>query len=93
MGTPTLEMKRLEARIPAKIKDLLEQAALLEGRSQTDIIIEALRTQAYKIIREHEAIHLSREDQIRFAESLLNPPEPTAKQKRTAKWFKEEFGK
>lgn len=92
MSMASTEMKRLEARIPASLKELLERAAQLEGRSQTDIIIEALRNQASKIIQDHELIKLSRADQIRFTESLLHPPEPTAKQKRTAKWFKKEFG-
>ena len=93
MSTPATEMKRLEARIPATLKDLLERAALLEGRSQTDIIIDALGIKTRKIIRDHELITLSKADQIRFAEALINPPEPTAKQKRTAKWFKKELGK
>jgi uncharacterized protein (DUF1778 family) len=93
VSTPSTEMRRLEARIPASLKELLERAAQLEGRSQTDIIIDALGARTRSIIRDHEVITLSRADQIRFTKSLLDPPEPTTGQKRRAKWFKGELDK
>ena len=86
------DMKRLEARIPARTKELLEQAARLEGRSLTDIVIEAIGAKARQIIQEHEAIDLGRDDQIRLAEALLHPPEATPGQKRAARWYLEERG-
>jgi|GEM_PF-2076289 len=92
MSVASPEMKRLEARIPARIKEQLEQAASLAGRSQTDIIIEAIGGKAQQIIREHEAIVLGRKDQIKLAKALLNPPKATANQKRRAKWYLEESG-
>jgi len=80
-------MKRLEARVPSHAKDLLERAALLEGRSLTDFIIEATVRRAREVIRDHEAINLNRADQIRLAEALLNPPAPNKKLNKAARNF------
>ncbi len=106
MGTPNTEMRkstsrkparnkdeRLEARLPVDLKELLKKAARLEGLSLSDFVINAASASARQIIRDHEIIELSRVDQIKLAEALINPPKPTAKQKRTAKWYLEELGK
>lgn len=87
MSVTATEMKRLEARVPARTKELMERAALLEGRNLTDFIIEVAVRRAREVIREHEAIDLSRADQIRLAEALLKPPEPNKKLKKTARAF------
>ncbi len=87
MSTPATQLKRLEARIPAHIKDAIERAAFLQGRTLTDFIIEVAGSRAREVIREHEVIDLSRADQIAFAEALLNPPEPNAKLKKAADWY------
>ena len=87
MDATTTEMKRLEARVPGHTKELLERAALLEGRSLTDFIIEAGVRRAREVIRESETISLNRADQIRLAEALLNPPEPNAKLKKAARAY------
>ena len=84
MAKPAKERKRLEARIPAQVKELLERAASLEGRSLTDFIVESAGKRAREVIREHEVIEPSRADQIRLAETLLDPPKPNAKLKRAA---------
>ena len=93
MSTPATQLKRLEARIPAHVKDAIERAAFLQGRTLTDFIIEVAGSKAREIIREHEIIHLSRADQIAFAEALLNPPEPNAKLKEAADWYRRETGR
>lgn len=87
MNVTATEMKRLEARVPSHTKELLERAARLEGRSLTDFVIETTIRRAREVIREHDAIQLTRADQIRLAEALLNPPAPNAKLKKAAKAF------
>ncbi|MGE0315901.1 MAG: DUF1778 domain-containing protein [Lautropia sp.] len=69
--------ERLEARINSMQKDLLTQAAALEGRTVTDFVVSHACDAALQTIREHEAIALTRRDQEAFAQALLAPAEPT----------------
>ena len=65
--------ERIEARTSPANRALIEQAAILEGRSISDYIISMASEAAKKTIAEHNLIQLSQADQIAFAESLLNP--------------------
>lgn len=65
---------RLDARIPAQLKDSLVMAAALTGRSQTDFIIAAVSEATKKVIAEHSLIQLCLEDQKTLAQSLLGEP-------------------
>ncbi len=73
---------RLEARISTDLHVLLRSAAELQGRTVTDFVADALRVAANKALDEATTTRLSREDQIRFVELLLNPPAPNAALKR-----------
>jgi uncharacterized protein (DUF1778 family) len=68
---------RLEARLPAEIHAMLKRAAEIEGRSLTDFVVSAAQEAARRTLSETHVIRLSMEDQIRFAEALLNPGPPT----------------
>lgn len=63
---------RLEARVSPAIHALLQQAALLQGRSLSEFVVDSARQAAEATIAEHEIIRLSLQDQERFAESLLD---------------------
>jgi uncharacterized protein (DUF1778 family) len=73
---------RLEARISTDLHALLRSAAELQGRTVTDFVADALRVAANKALDEATTTRLSREDQIRFVDLLLNPPAPNAALKR-----------
>lgn len=62
---------RLDARIPAHIKESLVTAAALTGRSQTDFLISAVSEAAQKVIAEHSLIKLCLDDQKALAKALL----------------------
>ncbi|WP_018913617.1 DUF1778 domain-containing protein [Thiomonas sp. FB-6] len=49
---------------------------MLTGRSLSELVIESTQEAAAKIVREHELIRLSREEQAAFAHALLTPAEP-----------------
>jgi uncharacterized protein (DUF1778 family) len=59
--------ERLEARVPAPIKDLIARAASLEGVTLTDFVIASLQRNAAEFIREHEVLSLSVKDSASFA--------------------------
>lgn len=69
---------RLEARITPDLQALLRRAAELQGRTVSDFVVGAARDAAVRAIEEVEVLRLSVEDQQRFAEALLAPPEPAA---------------
>ena len=68
---------RLEARISHEQKMLFQQAAMLSARTLSEFVVASAQEAATRIIDTHENIRLSREDQIRFVSTLLNPPEPS----------------
>lgn len=68
---------RLEARLPVEIHTMLKRAAELQGRTLTDFVVAAASEAARKTIEDMEIIRLSAEDQVRVAEAILNPPDPT----------------
>jgi uncharacterized protein (DUF1778 family) len=73
---------RLEARLPADIHAMLKRAAQIQGPSLTDFVVTAAQEAARHTIEDAEIIRLSAEGQRRFAEALLNPPEPNEALKR-----------
>ncbi len=81
----TEQIARLEARLPASVYALLKRAAELKGRSITDFVVSAAQDAALRVIDEDGIIRLSAEDQLRFADALLNPPPPNAALKRAVR--------
>lgn len=71
--------ERLEARVPAPIKDLIGRAASLEGVTLTDFVIATLQRSAAEVVREHEVLNLSVKDSTAFAKVMLSPPKPNRK--------------
>lgn len=70
------KMERVEARLPADIKAIIQHAADLTGRSLSDFIVNSAREAAEETIREHEVIMLSARDGRIFFQAVLEPAEP-----------------
>jgi uncharacterized protein (DUF1778 family) len=83
---------RLEARLPAHVHAMLKRAAEIEGRTLTDFVVAASSEAARQTIETTEIIRLSLDDQRLFAESILNPPEPTDALRRAFEKHRELFG-
>jgi len=79
------ETARLEARIPVQIYDQMQRAAELRGMTLTGYLIATAGEDARRVVEDSEIIRLAREDQIRFAEALINPPKPNERLARAAK--------
>lgn len=87
----TEQIARLEARLPASVYALLKRAAELKGRSITDFVVSAAQDAALRVIEDDGIIRLSGEDQARFAQALLNPPEPNAALKRAVRQHRKDI--
>ena len=68
---------RLQARITHEQKALFQQAARLSTRTLSEFVVASAQEAAQRIIKEHENVRLTREEQIRFVNALLQPPAPS----------------
>ena len=66
---------RIEARISPDALAVVKRAAEMQGRSVSDFVVAAAQEAAHRMIDETHLIRLSAEDQKRFVDLLLNPPE------------------
>ena len=83
---------RLEARVSAAQKSLLQHAAALSGRTLSEFVVASAQEAANKVIKDHTAIELSRSEQIAFVTALLNPPKPSARLRRAAAAYRRQMG-
>jgi uncharacterized protein (DUF1778 family) len=83
---------RLEARLTAEQKELIQQAALLEGTTLTEFVVRSASEEARRIVEKHTLIQLSRKDSRAFVEALLNPPEPNERMIAAAQEYKRSMG-
>lgn len=85
MTTETHEKTvRLEARVSAETKALLQKAADLQGCTLTDFVISTVQAEALRVIEQHQILKLSLEDSQAFIDALLNPPSPNEALKRAS---------
>lgn len=75
---------RLEARITAAQKELIERAAGYQGRTVSDFVVHTVQEAAKAVIRDHEVLRLSTAQSRAFVETLLNPPKPNKALKQAA---------
>ncbi|HWA80373.1 MAG TPA: DUF1778 domain-containing protein [Acetobacteraceae bacterium] len=78
---------RLETRISREQKALFQRAAELQGRTLTDFVIVSVHEAAVRVIAETQTIRLSARDSRAFAEALINPREPNARRKASARRY------
>ena len=83
------DVARLEARLTPAVKERIEQACRIQGRTVTDFVVTAADAQARQVIQEHQIIYLSVSQSTAFAEAMLNPPKPTAKAITAARRYKQ----
>jgi uncharacterized protein (DUF1778 family) len=82
MPTGSNRTSRLEARIAPDALQIVKRAAEMQGRSVSDFVVAAAQEAARRTIEESYLIRLSVDDQNRFADLILNSPEPTDALKR-----------
>jgi uncharacterized protein (DUF1778 family) len=79
---------RLEARTTPDVRDQIERAAALQGRSVSDFVVASALEAAQRAITTTEIVHLSRRASIAFANALIDPPEPTAALREAAAQYR-----
>ncbi|WP_044563248.1 DUF1778 domain-containing protein [Azospirillum sp. B4] len=84
--------ERLEARITAEQKDLIERAAALQGRSVTDFVLASVQDAARRAIDEHQRLELSVRDSQAFVAALCNPQPVNDRLRDTIRRYRDATG-
>jgi uncharacterized protein (DUF1778 family) len=84
--------QRLEARVTAEQKTLIEHAAALQGRTVTDFVLTSVQDAARRAIAEHQQLELSVRDSQAFVGALLNPKSVNDRLRDTVRRYREATG-
>jgi uncharacterized protein (DUF1778 family) len=92
MGTQQTVLRqrdqRLEARVTLDLKEMIERAACVQGKTVTDFMASALQEAAKQAIAEHSHWQLTQQQQKVFVEGLMDPPAPNPKLRQAYKLFR-----
>jgi uncharacterized protein (DUF1778 family) len=84
--------QRLETRVTAEQKTLIERAAALQGRTVTDFLLTSVQDAARRAIEEYQQLELSVRDSEAFVEALLNPKPVNDRLRDTIRRYRETTG-
>lgn len=68
---------RLEIRVSAEIKTLLDEAAASIGLSTSAFVLATVTPRAQEIVQQHAVMTLNAEESQAFVNQLLTPPKPS----------------
>jgi len=85
-------VERLEARVTAEQKSLIERAAALQGRTVTDFVLTSVQDAARRAIEEHSQLALSVRDSEAFVDALLNPKPVNGRLRDTVRRYRKRAG-
>jgi uncharacterized protein (DUF1778 family) len=77
MQTAPLKAARMELKTTHDAKELLNQAATLDGMDLTSFVLGSAIERARKVLSDHAIIALSKSGQATLAGLLAKPPKPT----------------
>lgn len=79
METTTLHLRqaRMEFKTTADMKDMLSQAAALDGLDLTSFVLGPAIEKARKVLSEHASIALTKQGQAALIHLLTHPQKPT----------------
>jgi uncharacterized protein (DUF1778 family) len=84
--------ERLEARVTAAQKRLIERAAALRGTSVTEFVVVSAQEAATSAIKDFEVLRLREEAREVFINTILNPPAPNEAARIAAERYKKDRG-
>jgi len=87
-----LRGERLETRVTADQKSLIERAAALQGRTVTDFVLTSVQEAARRAIEEHQRLDLSVRDSQAFVEALINPQPVNDRLRDTVRGYRQVTG-
>jgi uncharacterized protein (DUF1778 family) len=76
-ATMNLRQARMEFKTTADMKDLLGQAAALDGIDLTSFVLGSAIEKARRVLSEHASIGLAKQGQVALVQLLQTPQQPT----------------
>lgn len=72
-------ISRIDVRLPLSVREMIDKAAAMQGRTRTDFLIEAALEKAEEVISNQLLVKLALQDQKLLAQALLEEKveEPT----------------
>ncbi len=83
----TSRSERLDARLTAEQKAILERAAAAVGNTLSGFVVQAALASAQEVLLRQELLVLSARDSRALAEALASPPGPTEALLRAARAY------
>ena len=71
MTQNTAQPSRMDLRIPQEVRNIIDHAASMEGRTRTDFVIAAALERAEQVIERRKLIRLTMQDQELLVASLM----------------------
>ncbi|MCL2589532.1 MAG: DUF1778 domain-containing protein [Betaproteobacteria bacterium] len=71
MAQHAVQPSRMDLRVPQEVRDIIDRAASMEGRTRTDFVIAAALERAEQVIERRKVIRLTMQDQDLLVRSLL----------------------
>ena len=84
--------ERLETRVTADQKRLIEHAAALQGRTVTDFVLTSVQDAARRAIEEYQHLELSVRDSQAFVQALVEPRPVNERLHDTVRRYRERTG-
>ena len=84
--------ERLETRVTADQKNLIERAAALQGRSVTDFVLTSVQDAARRAIEEHQRLDLTLRDSHAFVDAMINPQPVNDRLRETVRRYRKISG-
>jgi uncharacterized protein (DUF1778 family) len=89
-GGKTRRDTTVNLRMPKRVRDLIDAAANVLGKTRTEFVVESAREHAVDVLLDQRFFHLTARQFAAFTAVLDNPPEPNEKLKqlmnRKAPW-------
>ncbi|MBZ5555053.1 MAG: DUF1778 domain-containing protein [Acidobacteriia bacterium] len=85
--------ERLDARVTAEQKRLIERAAALRGTSITNFVVASAQEAATSTIKDFDVLYLRDQARNVFIRAILNPPAPTDAALAAAERYKRNMGR
>jgi len=86
---PTIddEKSRITARVPSEMRDVLEQAAQLQGATLNQFVVQSAYQEAQRILERETVIRLSQRDAQKVFSMLGHPPKANKQLKEAVKAY------
>jgi uncharacterized protein (DUF1778 family) len=62
---------RMDLRVPQPVRDIIDRAAAMQGRSRTDFVLDAALEKAEQVIERQTVIRLAMQDQEMLAKAVM----------------------